>query len=201
MKANDEPVSPNLNIFIACFTTCWARLRLYAALDILQERVQYTDTDSVIFSSLPHENNPPLGDFLGDFKDELGEDDFITEFASAGPKNYGYLTKKEKEECKVRGISLNSEGIKQLNYQVLRQNFLDEIQRPLEKTRQTDIYKPYHILRDSKEYSLSTVAQTKKYQLVYEKRVIDPNTFKTYPYGYERIMNEDVDMIELLCNL
>ena len=122
-QANDEPVSPNLKIFIACFTTCWARIRLYAALDMLQERVQYTDTDSVIFSSLPHENNPPLGDFLGDFKDELGEDDFITEFASAGPKNYGYLTKKEKEECKVRGISLNSEGIKQLNYQVLRQKF------------------------------------------------------------------------------
>ena len=75
-QANDEPVSPNLNIFIACFTTCWARVRLYAALDMLQERVQYTDTDSVIFSSLPHENNPPLSDFLGDFKDELGEDDY-----------------------------------------------------------------------------------------------------------------------------
>jgi len=94
LKSNDKPVSPNLNIFIACFMTCWARLRLYAALNMLQERAQYTDTDSVIFSSLPHENNPPLDDFHGDFKDELGEDDFITEFASAGPKNYGYLTKK-----------------------------------------------------------------------------------------------------------
>ena len=82
---------------------------------------------------------------------------------------------------------------------MLRQNVLDEIQRPLAKTRQTDIYKPYHIVQDSKEYSLSTVPQTKKYQLVYEKRVIDPSTFKTYPY--ERITNEDVDMIELLCNL
>ena len=201
LKSNEEPVSPNLNIFIACFTTCWARLRLYAALDMLQERVLYTDTDSVIFSSLPHEINPPLDDFLGDFKDELGEDDFITEFASGGPKNYGYLTKKEKEECKVRGISLNSEGVKQLNYQVLRQNVLDEIQRPLEKTRQTDIYKPYHIVRNSKDYSLATVAQTKKYQLVYEKRVIDQDTFKTYPYGYERITNEDADMIELMCHL
>jgi len=127
---------------------------LYAALDILQERVQYTDSDSVIFFSLPHENNPPLGDFFGDFKDELGEDDLITEFASAGPKNYGYLMNKEKEECKVRGISLNSESVKQLNYKVLRQNVLGEIQRRLEKTRQTDIYKPYHIVRDSKEYSL-----------------------------------------------
>jgi len=29
----DIPVSPNLNIFVAAFTTCWARLHLYAALD------------------------------------------------------------------------------------------------------------------------------------------------------------------------
>ena len=101
----------------------------------------------------------------------------------------------------MRGISLNSEGIKQLNYQVLRQNVLDEIQCPLEKMRQTDIYKPYHIIRNSKDYSLATVAQTKKYQLVYEKRVIDQDIFKTYPYGYERIINEDADMIELLCHL
>ena len=87
-------------------------------------------------------------------------------------------SRRKKKECKVRGISLNSEGIKQLNYQVLRQNVLDEIQRPLEKTRQTDIYKPYRIVRNSKEYSLATVSQTKKYQLVYEKRVVDQDTFK-----------------------
>ena len=45
----DIPVSPNLNIFVACFTTCWARLRLYAALEPLGQRVLYYDTDSIIF--------------------------------------------------------------------------------------------------------------------------------------------------------
>lgn len=199
-ELEDVPVSPNLNIFVACFTTCWARLRLYEALDQLQERVVYCDTDSVIHRSLPGEINPTLGDYLGDFKNELPEDDHITEFASAGPKNYCYITKKEKQECKVRGISLNSEGSKQLNYHVLRQNVVDEIQCPLEERRQTSIYKPYHIVRNSKDYSISTVQQTKKYQLVYEKRVIDVNTFKTYPYGYERLTDDDDEMIELLCN-
>ena len=47
------------------------------------------------FSSLPHDNNPSRYDFLSDFKDELAEDNFITKFASRGPK-HGYLTKKEK---------------------------------------------------------------------------------------------------------
>ena len=44
LQQEDDPVSPNLNIFIACFTTCWARLKLYEALDQLQERVLYFDT-------------------------------------------------------------------------------------------------------------------------------------------------------------
>ena len=31
----DIPVSPHLNIFVAAFTICWARLRLYEALELL----------------------------------------------------------------------------------------------------------------------------------------------------------------------
>ena len=49
MEGHMENLLPNVNIFIACFTTCWARLRLYKALNLLQERVLYFDTDSIIF--------------------------------------------------------------------------------------------------------------------------------------------------------
>ena len=199
----DDPVSPNLNIFVACFTTCWARLRLYQALDLLlQERVLYFDTDSVVFRCLPDQPNPSLGDYLGDFKDEIGQGDYIIEFASGGPKNYGYQTNEGKQECKVRGISLNSEGSKQLNYDVLRQNVVDDIQQPLESgTRQTDVKKTYHIVRNAKQYALDTVTQVKKYQLVYNKRVIDPASFFTYPYGYYRFDPEDEEMADELANL
>ena len=57
-QLQDDLVSPNLNIFIACFTTCHARLKLYEALDLLQERVLYFDTDSVDFQNFigPKEN-------------------------------------------------------------------------------------------------------------------------------------------------
>lgn len=199
---DDDPISPNLNIFMACFTTCWARLRLYDALDLLQERVVYFDTDSVVFRSLPGQPDPPLGDYLGDFKDELSGGDYIVEFASGGPKNYGYQTRNGKQECKVRGISLNSEGYKQLNYGVLRQNVLDDIGQPLASgVRQTDVVKPYHIVRKPEEYAIETVPQTKKYQLVYSKRVIDPTTFLTYPYGYLCLTDYDVDMVDMLMDL
>ena len=118
LQEEDESISPNLNIFVACFTTCWARLKLYDALDILQERVLYKDTDSVVFLSAQRMPEPPLGDYLGDFKDELPPDDYIVEFASGGPTNYGYKTHKGKEDCKVRGITLNSLGKRYVKFEV-----------------------------------------------------------------------------------
>ena len=181
----DIPVSPNLNIFVACFTTCWARLRLYAALEQLGERVLYYDTDSVIYWTEETQATPVLGDYLGDFTSELDNDDYIVEFVSGGPKNYGYQTKLGHVECKVRGFRLNSEGKSQLNYNVMRQNVLDEIQKPLLKPRQTQIIKTHQIVRDPKHYLLYTFPEYKQYQLVYDKRVVDPVTFQTFPYGYQ----------------
>ena len=185
LQEEDIPVSPNLNIFVACFTTCWARLRLYEALERLGQRVLYFDTDSVIYLEEPGQPNPPLGDYLGQFTSELDADDYITEFVSGGPKNYGYQTKKGKVECKVRGFRLNSEGKTQLNYDVMRKNVLDEIQHPQNQPRQTQVVKTHQIVRDAKTYELFTFPDYKCYQLVYDKRVIDPATFQTYPYGYQ----------------
>jgi len=180
----DIPVSPNLNIFVACFTTCWARLRLYEALELLGERVLYYDTDSVIYLEDEGQTNPVLGDYLGEFTSELDPDDYIEEFVSGGPKNYGYKTHKGHVECKVRGFRLNSEGKTQLNYNVMLQNILDEIQKPLTKPRQTQVINTHQIVRDPKHYKLLTLPDYKRYQLVYDKRVVDRATFKSYPYGY-----------------
>ena len=73
----------------------------------------------------------------------------------------------------------------QLNYNVMRQNVLDEIQKPLLKPRQTQVVKTYQIVRDPNTYELFTFPDYKRYQLVYDKRVVDPHTFLTYPYGYQ----------------
>ena len=202
-QLQDDPVSPNLNIFIACFTTCWALLKLYEQLHKLKERVFYFDTDSVIFKTSSGQRKPDLGEYLGDFKNELNEGDTISEFAFGGPKNYGYQTRQGKQECKVRGISLNSEGSKQLNFPILKQNVLDDMQQPLEtRTRQTAVRKPYHIVRQAKDYRIQTEERVKQYQLVYSKRVIDPKTFQTYPYGYQAAFDDqDMNNIDTLLAL
>ncbi|GIX93570.1 DNA-directed DNA polymerase [Caerostris darwini] len=68
------------NIFIAAFTAAWARLKLYQEMDKLGENVLYHDTDSIIYAS-DGMNDPTLGNFLGEFTDEL-EGDEITIFVS-----------------------------------------------------------------------------------------------------------------------
>jgi len=153
-------------------------------LELLGERVLYYDTDSVLYWEEEGQPNPVLDDYLGDFTSELEEDDHIVEFVSGGPKNYGYKTKQGHVECKVRGFRLKGEGKTQLNYDVMRQNVLDEIQKPQKKPRQTQVVKSHQIVRDPKHCKLFTFPDYKRYQLVYDKRVIDPATFQTYPYGY-----------------
>lgn len=65
------PEDIKTNIFLATFTTCWARLKLYGVLDKLGEGVLYYDTDSVIYVSISGQYYPPLGDYLGKFHENL----------------------------------------------------------------------------------------------------------------------------------
>ena len=58
------------NIFVAAFTTCHARLKLYESLDTLQEQVLYYDTDSVVYKWRPDQPSIATGDFLGNMTDE-----------------------------------------------------------------------------------------------------------------------------------
>ena len=203
LQEEDESILPNLNIFVACFTTCLACLKLYDALDMLKERVLYKDMDSVVFLSAQGMPNPPLGDYLGDFMDELPPDDYIVEFTSGGLKNYRYKTHKGKEECKVRGIMLNSLGKRYVNFRVLKNNALENLTSPLEsgEVGVTAVPIPFKIVRNAEVYQLSTMAQEKKYKLVYKKLVLNPWTFQTFLYGYERWMEEDMHVTELLASL
>ena len=65
---------------------------------------------------------------------------------------------------------------------------LNDIQSPLElRVRQTEVVEPYHIVLNATQYVLETKQQTKKYQMVYNKRVIDPDTFKTNHYDKQTL--------------
>ena len=177
---NDLP-SDRTNIFIAAFTTCWARLKLYSYLERLGEQVLYYDTDSVIYRWKSGQCEIETGDFLGEMTDEL-DGDHIIEFVSGGAKNYGYQTSGGKFECKVRGFTLNVSGREVLNYQTMKENILAELDDPAGRT--IAVKNPNHFKRDSTLKKIKLVEQVKKYRLVFDKRVVDRRTKRSYPFGY-----------------
>ena len=72
----------------------------------------------MIYVSRPGQYDPPLGDYLGELKDELK--DHIVEFVSGGPKNYAYKTNTNKETCKVRGFTLNFTNSQLINFESVK---------------------------------------------------------------------------------
>ena len=169
-----------VNVVIAAFTTAYARLKLYDLLDLLQERVLYYDTDSVIYVHEPGKPEPPLGNYLGDLTDELNGD-YITSFVSGGPKNYAYRTKNGKTDTKIRGITLDYSATGKLNHDVVRA--LVHLHVNCNTNAKVTVDIPFKITRDKKEKDIVTKRMKKDYRIVYNKRVITEN-YETLPYGY-----------------
>ena len=174
------------NIFVAAFTTCWARLKLYSYLQQLQRQVLYYDTDSVIYKWAPGLPKVETGDYLGEMTDEL-EGDVIQEFVSGGAKNYGYKTRGDKTECKVRGFTLNTRGSAVLNYDTMKANILAELTDPLDQRRILHVTNPNHFEQNTTTKQIRLVERIKAYGLVFDKRVIDVHSKASFPYGFSRL--------------
>ena len=66
---------------------------------------------------------PQLVGYLGRFANEIKQtdDNFIQEFISAGPKNYGYRRDSGKTVCKIKGFRVNFIASQKLNFESMRQ--------------------------------------------------------------------------------
>ena len=198
----DDNVVPSnkTNVFIAAFTTAWARLRLYEALNVLQKQVLYYDTDSVIYRWKQGQPSIPISDFLGEMTDEL-KGDIVTEFVSGGAKNYAFTTRGGKTECKVRGFTLNVRGKEVLNFDTIKRNILSEIDDPQEERRVIRVKNPNHFQRNTTNKKIKLVHQVKNYGLVFDKRVVDPETKISFPFGYRAWSEVDDDNVDMLLDL
>ena len=150
------------------------------------------DTDSIIYKWREGQPSIQIGDYLGQWKDELNSD-IIKEFVSGGAKNYGYATREAKTECKVRGFTLNVRGSAVLNFKTMKDNILSELQIPQDSRRNINIMTPYYFQRDVEKKQIRVVPRVKQYGLVFDKRVINTNAY-SYPYGYRRI-GEEVNLL------
>ena len=178
------------NIFIAAFTNCFARLKLYSELYKLGDRVIYYDTDSIIYVTKDGEYDPELGDYLGEFTNELQCKDvgckdngctkrhYIVEFISAGPKNYSYKTEIGTTKCKVRGFTLNKYNSLIINFDSMR----NMVTAPEGADVSVTVTDPAKITRHKTRSILYNRPMSKSYRMVYDKRVILQD-YDTRPYG------------------
>ena len=84
-----------------------------------------------LYSISDGEEDIKTSDTLGDFKDEFlcdyGDGVYITEFVSGGPKNYVYKMNNGKIVEKIKGVNLNHENRKKLNFDVVKKFVLDNL--------------------------------------------------------------------------
>ena len=112
------------DLLLAAFVTARARMRLYAELARLGDRVLYHDTDSVIYEVVPGAYSVPIGNRLGSWSDETAlpsGPDPIVEFVGLGPKTYAYRTLSGATCVKSKGFST---GFTLSQYRSLAQGFL-----------------------------------------------------------------------------
>jgi hypothetical protein len=127
---NDEYTThQKSNVYIAAYVTAYARLKLYEALEILQEKALYFDTDSCVYVSPTGEHLIPISTSgeLGTWSDELKDTpgDFFTEFVSAGPKTYAMKSHSGKNDiCKSKGFQLSVKNKEIFNFESLRDQVL-----------------------------------------------------------------------------
>ena len=172
-------VSYNTNIFIACFTSSWARLRLYSMLDKLDKNVCYCDTDSVVY--IENEQTKAIvdqyiGDGLGEWTDELGGN-YMDFWCCAQAKDYGYILNNGKQAGKVKGFRVSAETENKMTNEQRIQLIKGAIDH-------VDInYNQFMI----KNCEIITKRMVKQWAFKFDKRMIrhvSENLIDTVPYGY-----------------
>ena len=203
-------VLPNTkgNVVQAAFVTCYASLHLYdKLLKPLGSRVLYMDTDSAFYLSQKQEEEfePEIGNYLGELTNVLedveGYDDscIISRFCSGVPKNYGYdvFSEKKNEKIKttfkVRGLGLNRETEKKVNFEkrldlICKSRFSDLPKDENGMVKEYVEVPKFDIKRgDNKDpFFLEPREILENYKLVFDKRIVDWNTFYCYPFGYKK---------------
>ena len=84
----------------------------------------------------------------------------------------------------------------------MRQNLLEEFMEPQDERRNVQVVNLYFFTRDPARKRLKVGPHIKRYGLVFDKRVVDTETFQSYPYGYMPFLdNADMVNVETLITL
>jgi len=177
------------NVIVGSFVTMWARMYLLEQLLLLNKRVIYFDTDSLIFTHKEGEYQPLLGDFLGNWSDELPSGVKIKEFVSTGPKSYCLRLSNGGAIVKIKGITQNYANKDKLSFSSMKSSvFCMAKNKSEELSDGIIITNKLHFCRNKVKSTISNKGITKVLKFKYTKRmkyVNQADPFITYPFGYD----------------
>ena len=152
----------------------------------LGNRVCYCDTDSVMYNtefSLIRQPHISLGNYLGQFTDEIPEGKHVIEYCSTGPKSYSLLFNDNTQITKIRGFTLNHRNSVAINFNVMKNMILNQDIQNSNDSLNSFTVNPSKISRDKKRNIIYNKTEIKRFKAVYTKRVI-MSDLSTIPYGY-----------------
>ncbi|PIC13628.1 hypothetical protein B9Z55_027722 [Caenorhabditis nigoni] len=173
-------------IHLAAYTTAHARLRLYRLMELVgPENICYTDTDSIIFTTPEGDLNPletEQGPYLGQLTNELSG--VMSEFVTLGPKTYAYKETlsngEEKVVVKAKGITINSEVEKKLNFERMKAMMQEVLQQVAPRTA---LLLPQHVMTRDKDHRVYSRNIVKTFKYTFNKRrLLSDGT--TLPFGF-----------------
>jgi hypothetical protein len=170
----------NTNIYVACFTTSHARLRLYNMMDNLNQNVCYCDTDSIVYIENEETKQivaPFLGDSLGQWTDELNGD-HITYWNCAQPKDYGYILNSGEIKGKCKGFRVNAETESKMTFE-------DRTKLINGQVNSVNINYDQFVIKNTEIFTKHMV---KQWNFKFDKRIvckIDDDYIDSVPYGFQ----------------
>jgi hypothetical protein len=179
--------TPFSNIAIASFVTSYGRIHLYEQLNVLNERLIYSDTDSCVFKTYSDEDKEYIcqklhcGPGLGQLKSELKSNEYITKIISLGSKVYCYFTNLGNQKFCLTGIPYKMGSKDILTFSTM-ETMLNKYY-----SGENDVIKityPYNIRKNSKSGTIISSPLYKTWKTIIDKRTVDKLSDKTYPFGY-----------------
>ena len=117
---------------------------------------------------------------MGHFFESL----YITEFVSGGPKNYAYKMNNGKIVEKIKGVNLNHENRKKLNFDIVKKFVLDHL-NGIEWEAITTVHNQF--VKNPNDKTITIKQIDKNYNFGFDKFEIceiNENIIDTLPFGY-----------------
>jgi hypothetical protein len=151
-------------------------------------QIIYCDTDSVIFLvdeddknhtklNDPKPEGLELGTNLGQWANELDNDDYITEIVCGGAKSNSYKTFKGKYSLRQKGITMNRSNEDVVNFESMKNMVLNN------STIKSSPIMKFNWDNKTKDMTTSYVARRINRTIETKRDLIDCTS---YPVGYER---------------